>query len=127
MLLPVGPDEFHRVQFRRIGRKVLLLNPALQTSDVVLDQPTAVPRQTVPHQQQRQAQVSYQGLKKVQHLRLLDRTGIQTKVEVPQREPGGYRQALPVEVVLQDGGLPARCPGATAMRSLAQATFVEED
>ena len=103
------------------------MNPAFETGDVILNQMAAVRRQTVPYQQQRQTQMSDQGLEKVHYLGLLDRTGIQTKVEVPQREPGGHRQTLPVEVVLQDGRLPARCPSAAAMRPLAQPAFVDED
>ena len=43
------------------------MNPALQTRDVVLDEPAAMPEQTVPQQQQRPAQVSNQGLEKIQH------------------------------------------------------------
>ena len=69
-----------------------------------------------------------QGLQKVlPHLLLFHRTGIDTKVEVPQGEPSGYRQTLPIEVVLQDGRLSSRRPRAAAMWSLAQSAFVDED
>jgi hypothetical protein len=33
VLLPVGPDKFHRVQFRCVGRQILLVNPAFETGD----------------------------------------------------------------------------------------------
>jgi hypothetical protein len=71
-------------------------------------------------------QVPHQGFEKVHNLRLLHRTGIDAKVKVPPGEPSGYRQAFPIEVVLQDGCLPSRRPSAAALRSLAQAAFVDE-
>ncbi len=103
------------------------MDPAFETGDVILNQMAAVRRQTVPYHQQRKMQMSDQGLEKVHYLGLLHRAGLRTKVEVPQREPGGHRQTLPVEVVLQDGRLSARCPSAAAMRPLAQPAFVDED
>jgi hypothetical protein len=51
----------------------------------------------------------------------------QPEVEVPPRDPRHRRQRLPGEVILQYWGLPARCPGAAAMRTLAQSTFVDEN
>ncbi len=127
VLLPVGPDVLHRVQFGRVGRQIGRGDPALQTGDVVLHQPAAVRGQTVPHHQQGQAQVAHQGLQKVQHLLLLYRTRVDPKVELPHGEPRRDRQALPIKVVLQDGRLSSRRPGATTMRSLAQTAFVDED
>src|SRR3989442_9106876 len=41
VLLPVSPDEFHRVQFGRVGRQVLLVNPAFEIGNIVLDQSAA--------------------------------------------------------------------------------------
>jgi hypothetical protein len=90
-------------------------------------QPTAVSRQRIPHDQQRLVQVTQQGLQKVHDLFLLDGPGIDAKVKVPQGETGSYRQTLPIKVVLQEGGLPARRPSAATMRSLTQSAFVEED
>src|SRR2546428_1858256 len=51
----------------------------------------------------------------------------QPKVEVPPGHARYGRQHLPVKVVLQHRRLPARCPGAAAMRALAQSAFVDED
>ena len=127
MLLPVTADILDRVQFRRVGRQIGSANPPLQTGKVVLHQPAAVRRQTIPYNQQRQTKVTHQGLQKVHHLLLLDRTRIDSKVEIPQGEPGCYRKTLPIKIVLQDGCLSAGCPGATTMRSLAQSAFVDED
>src|SRR6516165_8700174 len=71
--------------------------------------------------------MTHQGLQKVHDLFLLDGPGIDTKVKVQQREHGGHRQTLPIKVVLQDGGLSARGPSATTMRSLTQSAFIDED
>lgn len=127
MLLPVAPDVLDGVQFRRVGWKIGSGNPALQTSNVLLHQPAAVSRQTIPHDQQRLTKVTHQGRKEIHYLLLLDGTFIDAEVEVPQREPRSYRKSLPAEVVLQDGGLSAGCPGTATMRSLTQSAFVDED
>jgi hypothetical protein len=58
---------------------------------------------------------------------LFHRTRIDPKVEVPHGEPRRDRQALPIEIVLLDGRLALRYPGATTMRSLAQTSSVKED
>src|SRR5947199_10791013 len=49
------------------------------------------------------------------------------KVEVPDGDAGDDRERFPVEVKLEDRCLSARRPGASAMRPLAQTTFVDED
>jgi len=127
VLLPVTPDVLDRVQFRCVRRKIGSGNPALQTGNVILHQSAAVSWQTIPDDQQRLVQVTHEGLKKVHDLFLLDGPCIDSKVEVPQCETGSDRQTLPIKVVLQDGGLSARCPGTTTMRSLTQSAFVDED
>jgi len=127
VLLPVTPDVLDGVQFRCVRRKIGSGNPALQTSNVLLYQPAAVSRQTIPHDQQRLTKVTHQGRKKIHYLLLLDGPLIDAKVEVPQGEPRSYRKSLPAEVVLQDGGLSAGCPGTATMRSLTQSAFVDED
>ena len=127
MLLPVTPNVFDGVQFRRVGWKIGSGNPALQVSNVVLHQSAAVSRQTIPHDQQGLTKMPDQGRQKIHDLFFLDGTGIDAKVKVPQGEAGSDRQTLPIEVVLQDGGLSARCPGAATMRSLTQSAFVDED
>ena len=49
------------------------------------------------------------------------------EVEVPDGHPGGDGNGLPVEVVLEDRGLPSRRPCATPVGPLAQPAFVDED
>jgi len=127
VVLPISPDVLDRVQFRCVGRKIGSGNPALQTGNVILHQPAAVSWQTIPDDKQRLVQMAHQGLKKVHDLFLLDGPCIDSKVEVPQRQSRSNRQTLPIEVVLQDGGLSTRSPGATTMRSLTQSAFIDED
>ena len=52
---------------------------------------------------------------------------IEPEVEVPRGDPGGDRQHLPGEVILQDRCLSARRPGPHPMRALAQSALVDED
>src|ERR1700722_16023527 len=49
------------------------------------------------------------------------------EVEVPDCHPGGNGNGLPVEVVLEDQGLPPRSPGATPVWPLAEPAFVDKD
>jgi hypothetical protein len=127
MLLPVRPDVFDRIQFRRVGRQVLHANPPFQLVDVVSDHGTAVSRQAVPDQQERLANVPHQCRQEIQHLRTLHGARVKTKIEVPSCQTCGSRQTLPVKVVLQHRRLAARCPGSASMRALTQSAFVDED
>ena len=58
---------------------------------------------------------------------LADRFFENLEIEVPHGHPGGHRYGLPVEVVLQDGSLTTRRPGATPVGTLTQPAFVDED
>src|SRR6516165_11542010 len=49
------------------------------------------------------------------------------EIEVPHGHPRSNGYGLPVEVVLQDGSLPTRRPGATPVGTLTQPAFVDED
>ena len=49
------------------------------------------------------------------------------EIEVPERQATSDRDGLPIKVILQRRGLPARSPGAAAVRALAQPAFVDED
>src|SRR5205823_4705448 len=66
-------------------------------------------------------------LQKIDDLRTLDRTSVQPEIETQERESSNRRQTLPVEIELENGGLPAGRPRATPMRPLAQSAFVDED
>src|SRR5438477_1862378 len=127
VLLPVAPDVFHRIQFGSVGGKILDLDSAVELVDIVAHETAAVGRQTVPDQKQRLANVLHERLQKIDDLRTLYRTSVQPEIETQEREYSNRRQTLPVEIELEDGGLPAGRPRATPMRPLAQSAFVDED
>ena len=66
-------------------------------------------------------------LQEINYLLGLDRTGVEAKVKVPPRKPGDGRELLPVEVELQDRGLPFGTPCAYTVWLLAQTALVDED
>ena len=81
-------------------------------------------REPIPNQQNVAFDIAQQVFKKLDDLFGFDGFCEDLKVEVPDGDSGDDRQGFPVEVELQDGRLPARCPGAPPMRPLAQTTFV---
>jgi len=100
---------------------------ALEAIDVVAYQTTAMCREPTLHDPQRTVELSNQSLQELDRLRALDRTRIEPEVETPGRQAGDGRQGLPVEVVLEHRGLPARRPSSAAVRSLAYPTLFDED
>src|SRR5713226_3149270 len=127
VMFPVAPDVFDRIEFRGVGRQALDREPARLVADELRDQPRPVLRQPVPDHQQLARQVAQQMAEEVDHLGGMDGAGIEPEVEVPPGDAGSRRQHLPVEMMLQYRGLPARRPGPHPMRSFAQSAFVDED
>ena len=127
MLLPVAPQVFDRVQLGRVGGQVLGLDVALRVAEELLHQSAAMRRQAIPHDEQRTLHVAHQRLEEVDHLGTADGVGIETEVEVVERDSGRRRELLPVEVELQYGRLPTRRPRAATMWLQAQSAFVDED
>ncbi len=82
---------------------------------------------TVPDDEQLALDVTLEVLQEVDHLLGLNRTGVESKVEVPPRQSGDGRELFPVEVELQDRGLTFGTPGANPVWLLTQATFIDED
>src|ERR1700758_2816460 len=64
---------------------------------------------------------------KLDDLRTADGPGKQPEIKIPKGDSGHHRKRLPSEVVLQYRRVPTRGPGATAMGSLAQSAFIDED
>ena len=127
MLLPVPPQELDWVQFRGVGRELLDDQPARLPLQVLPDQPAAVAGEAVPDDQQSPPQMAREVLQEIDNLWAPHRSGIEAEVEVPPRNPGDGRQRLPVEVILQDRGLPSRRPGPHPVRAFAEPTLVYED
>lgn len=87
-MLPVGPDILDRIQVGSVGGQILQLDAAIETSQVVLDNAAAVRWQPIPDDQKRPPYVVHQRFEKINHLRRLHCSGIQTEVEVPECQPG---------------------------------------
>lgn len=109
VLLQLAPQVLDRIQFGSVGVQPFLLDASLP-GQVVLHKPAAVSRQAVPQQNQLPLQVPPQVGQELQHLRRLDRPFVQVKVKIDEGHAGNHRPGLPVEVVLQDGGLSPRGP-----------------
>src|SRR2546421_267370 len=127
VMLEVTPDVFDGVELGSVGRQILQGDAAVESVEVLLDQPRAMRLQAIPHDQQLLADAPLQGLEELHHLRALDRSGKEAKVEPPEAHPGDHRELLPGEAVLQYRGLPSGGPGACAAGSLGQTRFVDED
>src|SRR5579863_1529133 len=127
VLLPVGPDILDRVEFRSITRQIFDAQPWAILIDEVSRDLALVRRQPIPYEGQRSWDVEQQRCQKLHHLGTLDRPLVKTEVEVIEGQAGDSRHFVPVEVVLQDGGLAARRPSPHPMRPLAHSAFIEED
>ena len=127
MLFPVTPEVLHRVEFRGIGREAFHPDFTVQTAQVFPHEAAAVGGHAVPDDEQLALHVTLKVFQEVDHLLGLDRTRVEAKVKVPPRQPGDGRELLPVEVELQDRGLPFGTPCAHPMRLLAQTALVDEE
>jgi hypothetical protein len=127
VVLAVGPDVFNRVQFRRVGWQVLHFQTAVLVANELLCFLAAVGRQPIPNQQDVAIDITKQVLEELDDLLGLDGVFENLKVEVPGRDASDDRKGFPIEVELQNRRLPSRRPRSSAMRPLAQTTFVDKD
>ena len=126
-MFPVAPDVLQRIEFRGVTRQALHRESASLRPDKVADQARPMGRQPVPDHQELARQVPQQMAEKVDYLRRTDGARVKPEVEVPPSDAGGGREHLPIEVILQHRGLPARRPGPHPMRPFAQSAFVDKD
>jgi hypothetical protein len=127
VLFPVAPEVFDGIEFWGIRRKSFHPDFAVQTRHVLTHELTAVGGNAVPDDEQLAFHVTLEVFQKIDHLLGLDRTGVEAKVKVPPRQSGDGRELLPVEVELQDRGLPFGTPCAHSVWLLAQTALVDED
>lgn len=127
VLFPVPPEVLYRIKFRRVSRETFHPDFAMQTFQVLTYESTAVCGDAVPDDEHLALDVTLEVFQEIDYLLGLDRTGVEAKVKVPPRQPGDGRELLPVEVELQDRGLPFRTPCAHPMRLLAQTALVDEE
>src|ERR1019366_7717589 len=127
VVLEMPPNVFGGVEFRGVGRELLDLDRALEGFEGLAHQRRAMRGQAVPDDEQGFADLTAQGVEKLDDLRTLDRPGKEPEVEAPEGDPGDDRELMPVEVILQDRGLAARCPSAHPGGPFAQSRLVDED
>jgi len=131
--LDVAPQQFDRIEFRRVPRKTLDHQPPALAVDVVLHHPALVRREAVPDQQDSLAvELAPEALEELdQCLRVVvPFQGPEEEPRLltipPKAESGGYRQLLPVEAMSQDRRLPSWRPRPAHRRSLGDAALVLE-
>ena len=109
--------ELDRIQLRSVAGQVCPMDPASRQSDVVLHQSAAVSRQPIPKQQQGSRQMPDHGLEKVHYLLFLDRSRIETEVEVPYLQSGGNRRGFLGKciVTLASGHAAPKCGSGKAL------------
>ena len=128
------PEVFHRVEFRRIGRKVRDGQPTTFFVNVVLNLLAPVCRKAVP--QQNNLPPSNMTLQLPQIL--TDALLVHGSRQQPQAQShvsgsgssdqaGNGRQPFPVEWHDQDGRFPTRRPGSTDRRTFRKAAFIQEN
>ena len=127
VLFPMPPDVLDRIQLGRVRRQVRQFDAAMQTFDVVPDQPAAMRRPSDSNHHQPARNVADQGPGKLHHLRPFRRSSAKPEIRIQRRQSRHCRQTLPVEVVLQHRSPSARRLGAAPMGALTQSALVYED
>ena len=127
MTLEPSPQILHGVQVWRVRRQEGDLDVSSQAVQIVPHQMAAVRLQAIPDHQQGLLQVSLERFEEFDDFLLFDSALVQPKQAVGACEPGYDRDVVPVEVKLDDGGLPLGCPGAHAGGAFADAGLVHKD
>src|SRR5881409_3067938 len=126
MLFAIAPDVFDRIEFGRVSRQILQLDPAPLPAHKLPDQPTAMDRQPIPNHRELASDVSLEVAQELDHLRGFDTSGKESKIKIPDRDTRHRRKTFPIERVLQDWSLAAWRPGPHSVGPFAQAAFVHK-
>jgi len=132
--LDVPPHELGGIEIRRVPWQAFHDQPMPLTGQVRLHLVARVRREAVPEQgDAAPTEVALEVRQEADEGRRMVTPGLgleeeQTAAPVPpERQGRGDREFLPVERVDQDGGFPARRPGAADRRALGDPTLVLED
>src|SRR6266540_3477997 len=125
--LEPAPEEFDRIELRRIARQEVELDAPGGRSDVVAYQMTAMRPGAVQDDEQRTAEVSQQRFEKVDHLFSGNGAFMQAKAQAREVHAGDQRQLVPVEMKLQRRRLASDTPGAHPRGPLRDSGLVDED
>ncbi len=127
MLLPVSPDIFDRIEFRRVGGEPFQRDATPLIRHELLDQSATVSREPIPNDEKIAREVAHQVAQEFHHLRAFDRSWVQAEVEGPPRNARDDGERAPVEVVLENRSLASGSPASTTVGPLAQSALVDED
>src|SRR5215204_1302770 len=127
MVLAVSPDVFHWIELWRISGQTLQMDGAALLINILVHQPAAVRRQTIPDDRQPAADVLLEVFQELDHLRSLDAAGEESEIEIPNGDACHGRKTLPVERILQHRSLATRSPGSNPVWPLAQTAFVHKN
>jgi hypothetical protein len=127
MLLPVSPDIFDRIEFRRVGGEPFQRDATQLIRHEFLDPSATVSREPIPNDEKIAREVAHQVAQEFHHLRAFDRSWVQAEIEGPTRNARDDRERAPVEVVLENRSLASGSPASTTVGPLAQSALVDED
>src|SRR6185312_14741830 len=127
VMLEVPPDVFGGVELRGIRRQRFDLHRTLERFEVLAHERAAMDRGTVPDNQQPLSYLLTQRVQELDDLRPFDGAGKEPEVEASEGNARDNRELMPIEVILQDRGLPFGRPGLHPRGPLAQSRLVDED
>ena len=121
------PQIFDGVDVRCVRRQERDLDMPVQSVQILSHETAAMCPQTIPDDQQRLLQVGFERLEETDDFLLLDAALVQPEQTIGARESGNDRDVIPVEVELDDGGLPLGRPCAHPCWAFADAGLVHKD
>src|SRR5438093_9025809 len=134
VLLQITPNVFHGIEFGGVGREVFQIEAEMPVKEP-FDFSGQVGARAIPDHHEVSWQLAEQLQEKVQgSIRVDVLVRVQTEVEVKSVASGRHGQRANTRdlltgpaVLIENGGLAARSPGATHQRGHQKAGFVEEN
>lgn len=130
-MLCLGPDEFIRVEFWSVRGEAMNMKP-LMLLDEVTDDDASVDGAAIPKEHNRPTQVPKEVSQESDDLHTCDIDRVESEEQAETLAGWGHGHAgddgnpIPAIAVLENRGLPNRCPGPADMRDEEQSAFVEE-
>src|SRR6266487_1287409 len=127
----VVPELLRRIEFRRIRRERLEMQPRMRLAHRVDSRP-AVNRAAVPQQDDGAPEMPQERTKEVGHIDRLEVTWLEADVQPQMLALGGHREGgqgrdpVMLIVVADDGRVPRGRPGAAAGRNEQKAALIQE-
>ena len=128
----IGPEQFYRIELRRVGGEPLGAKPTLVLADKALDHLALVCRQAIHEQDYGLPSVSPQGLEKPYHTELVNAPLVNRQEPTqPVATRGSQKghdagERLPIERLNNQRRLPLGGPSGTNGRTLGKARFVQK-